>query len=211
LTAEQTTPVKVVDIIYGPLTPTRCAVVDLGSNSVRLVVFEGAGRNPVTIFNEKAVLRLGRGLQDSGMLNPEGVAQAVGVMTRFAAIARAMRADPFEVLATAAVRDASNGPAFVAAMRATLGPNVPIRVLPGQQEAAISAAGLLCGIPNAEGILADIGGGSLELVRLEAGQLREAVTLPLGVIRLSDRAGGDAQKARDLAESEPCFRCLGGA
>jgi exopolyphosphatase/guanosine-5'-triphosphate,3'-diphosphate pyrophosphatase len=183
-------------------TLSRCAVVDLGSNSVRLVVFEGHGRNPTTIFNEKAVLRLGRGLQASGQLNPEGVAQAVGVMTRFGAIARAMRADPFEVLATAAVRDASNGPAFVETLRAALGPDVPIRILPGQQEAALSAAGLLCGIPQADGILADIGGGSLELVRLQAGEVRQAVTLPLGVIRLADRAGGDALQARNLVDSD---------
>ena len=92
----------------------RSAVVDLGSNSVRLVVFEVAGRIPVPIFNEKAVLRLGRGLQNTGRLNPDGVAQAIDVMARFHAVARAMHADPFEVLATAAVRDASNGAAFVA-------------------------------------------------------------------------------------------------
>ena len=184
-----------------PSDAARCAVVDLGSNSVRLVVFEGRGRNPIAIFNEKAVLRLGRGLQTSGLLNEDGVAQAVTVMNRYAAIARAMRADPFEVLATAAVRDASNGPAFVAALEARM-PGVPIRVLSGEQEADLSAAGLLCGIPSADGMLADIGGGSLEVVWLVAGERREARTLPLGVIRLSDRAGGDHAKARVLAESD---------
>jgi cobalamin biosynthesis Mg chelatase CobN len=94
-------------------TPPRAAVVDLGSNSVRLVVFEGRGRNPVAIFNEKAVLRLGRGLETTGLLNEEGVVQALQVMRRYYAIARAMGAEPFEVLATAAVRDARNGGAFV--------------------------------------------------------------------------------------------------
>src|SRR5579875_3226736 len=96
--------------------PPRSAVVDLGSNSVRLVVFEGRGRNPVVIFNEKAVLRLGRGLHATGRLNEEGVEQAVTVLGRYAALARAMDAAPFEMLATAAVRDASNGPDFVAAL-----------------------------------------------------------------------------------------------
>ncbi|RYE87294.1 MAG: Ppx/GppA family phosphatase, partial [Oxalobacteraceae bacterium] len=72
----------------------RCAVVDLGSNSVRLVVFEGRGRNPVAIFNEKAVLRLGRGMQSTGRLNEQGVEQALRVMARYAAVARAMGADP---------------------------------------------------------------------------------------------------------------------
>jgi exopolyphosphatase/guanosine-5'-triphosphate,3'-diphosphate pyrophosphatase len=131
-------------------------VVDLGSNSVRLVVFEGQSRNPVAIFNEKAVLRLGRGLQQTGRLNEEGVHQALTVMSRYHAVARAMRAHPFEVLATAAVRDAENGADFVAGLRSRM-PGVPIRILTGKEEAALSAAGVLCGIPNAEGILLDIG------------------------------------------------------
>ncbi len=173
--------------------------MDLGSNSVRLVVFEGQGRNPVAIFNEKAVLRLGRGLHQSGRLNEDGLAQAVTVLARYHQVARAMRADPFEVLATAAVRDAANGPEFVANLQAAL-PSVTIRVLSGEQEAGFSASGLLCGIPKADGILADIGGGSLEVVHLEAGAMRQARTLPLGVLRLSDRAGGDVVRARAISE-----------
>jgi len=179
--------------------PPRSAVVDLGSNSVRLVVFEGLGRNPTAIFNEKAVLRLGRGLQQSGKLNEEGLDQALTVMARYAALANAMNAKPFEVLATAAVRDAQNGPDFVAALEASL-PGLVIRVLTGEQEAGFSAAGLLCGIPAADGILADIGGGSLEVVHLSHGQMQTARTLPLGVLRLSDRAGGDVVRARAIAE-----------
>ncbi len=179
----------------------RCAVVDLGSNSVRLVVFEGLGRNPVAIFNEKAVLRLGRGLQSTGKLNEDGVAQALTVMNRYHAIARAMGAAPFEVLATAAVRDASNGAEFVATLEQMM-PGVPIRILTGEQEADYAAAGLLCGIPSADGILADIGGGSLEVVRLDNGQRGLARTLPLGVIRLAERAGSDMVRARALAEAD---------
>ncbi len=183
------------------MTQTRSAVVDLGSNSVRLVVFEGQGRNPTAIFNEKAVLRLGRGLQQSGRLNEEGVEQALMVMARYAAIARAMRASPCEVLATAAVRDASNGDAFMDALRAGL-PDMTLRVLSGAEEAGYSAAGLLCGIPGADGVLADIGGGSLEVVQLAAGGVRAAQTLKLGVLRLSDRAGGDVVRARAIAEAD---------
>jgi exopolyphosphatase / guanosine-5'-triphosphate,3'-diphosphate pyrophosphatase len=179
----------------------RCAVVDLGSNSVRLVVFEGLGRNPVAIFNEKAVLRLGRGLQTTGLLNEEGVAAALVVMQRYQAIARAMGATPFEVLATAAVRDASNGPEFVAELRRRT-PDAIIHVLSGEEEASLSAAGVLCGIPHADGILADIGGGSLEVVRLTAGRPGSARTLPLGVIRLADRSEGDLVRARALAEAD---------
>ena len=178
----------------------RCAVVDLGSNSVRLVVFEGRGRNPTPIFNEKAVLRLGRGLQDTGRLNEDGVRQALGVMTRYHAVARAMAADPFEVVATAAVRDASNGRDFVVGLQARMA-GVPIRILSGEEEASLATDGVLCGIPDARGLMADIGGGSLELVRVGA-QRKHAVTLPLGVIRLADRAGGDILRARTIAEQD---------
>ena len=181
--------------------PRRRAVVDLGSNSVRLVVFEGDSRNPMAIFNEQAVLRLGRGLQASGRLNDEGTAQALTVMNRYAAIAHAMNAVVFEVLATAAVRDAVNGPEFIALLRNRL-PGVPITVLSGEAEADLSAAGLLCGIPDADGLLADIGGGSLELVRLDRGRRSQARTLRLGVIRLSERAAGDAARARAIVESD---------
>jgi len=180
---------------------SRCAIVDLGSNSVRLVVFEGRGRNPTAIFNEKAVLRLGRGLATTGRLNEAGVAQGLRVMTRYNAIARAMGAEPFEVLATAAVRDASNGPEFVAALEARM-PGVPIRVLSGEAEAALSSAGVLCGIPEADGILADIGGGSLEVVRVGSGAVLHAASLGLGVIRLSDRAEGDLARARAIADAD---------
>ncbi len=181
---------------------SRCAVVDLGSNSVRLVVFEGLGRNPTPIFNEKAVLRLGRGLQQTGRLNEEGVRQALGVMARYHALAVAMGASPFEVLATAAVRDAANGRAFVEGLQARM-PGVPIRILSGEAEAGLSTDGVLCGIPDAQGVIADIGGGSLELIRVGQGAPGEAgVTLPLGVIRLADRAGGDIARARLIAEQD---------
>jgi exopolyphosphatase/guanosine-5'-triphosphate,3'-diphosphate pyrophosphatase len=179
----------------------RCAVVDLGSNSVRLVVYEGRCRNPVAIFNEKAVLRLGRGLQASGRLNDEGMREAFTVTHRYNAVARAMGAHPFEVLATAAVRDARNGPDFVARLQARM-PEVPIRVLSGQEEAEYSAMGVLCGFPSADGILADVGGGSLELVRLDKGIRGASHTLSLGAIRLAERAGGDPARARAIADDD---------
>jgi exopolyphosphatase/guanosine-5'-triphosphate,3'-diphosphate pyrophosphatase len=188
-----------------PFTPPaplpRCGVVDLGSNSVRLVVFEGHTRNPMPIFNEKAVLRLGRGMQTTGRLNEEGMAQALTVMHRYHAIARAMGARPFEVLATAAVRDADNGPTFVDALRDRM-PGVPIYILSGLEEAAYAAEGMLCGIPSADGVLADIGGGSLEVVRLVEGMRGASHTLRLGVIRLAERSGGDPVRARIIAEAD---------
>ncbi len=188
-----------------PYTPSaevpRCAVVDVGSNSVRLVVFEGQTRNPLPIFNEKAVLRLGRGLAVSGRMDEEAMAQALTVLRRYHAVARAMGAGTVEALATSAVREAANGPDFVERIRAEM-PELPVRVLSGAEEATLSAAGVLCGIPSADGVLADIGGGSLEVVRLATGSARAVQTLRLGVIRLAERAGGDVLRARAIAEAE---------
>ena len=175
----------------------RRAVVDLGSNSVRLVIYEGELRNPMQIFNEKAVLRLAKGMTSTGRLDDEALARAETVLHRYAAIARAMGASPVEVLATSAVRDAENGAAFVQAMMKRL-PEMRIAVLSGEQEAVLSAEGVLCGIPGADGMLADLGGGSLELIRLEAGKVGPAVTLPVGVIRLAERAGEDIARARAM-------------
>src|SRR6202453_155727 len=115
-----------------PALLPRCGVVDLGSNSVRLVVYEGHSRNPVQIFNEKAVLRLGRGLSATGRLNEDGMAQPSTVLHRYQAVARAMGAEPFEILATAAVRDAVNGRAFVETLQARM-PGVPIQILRSEE------------------------------------------------------------------------------
>jgi exopolyphosphatase/guanosine-5'-triphosphate,3'-diphosphate pyrophosphatase len=191
----------------------RRAVVDLGSNSVRLVVYEGNARNPVQIFNEKAVLRLAKGMTKTGLLDPATMDQAETVLCRYAAIARAMGAAPFEVLATSAVRDAANGGEFARRMTALV-PDMRINILSGEQEATLAAEGVLCGIPAADGVLADLGGGSLELVRLEAGRIGPAATLPVGVIRLADRAGGDLLKARSIVsaalEDTPFIGAAGG-
>jgi exopolyphosphatase/guanosine-5'-triphosphate,3'-diphosphate pyrophosphatase len=165
------------------------------------VIYEGHTRNPMPIFNEKAVLRLGRGLQTTGRLDEDGMRLALTVMHRYHAVARAMGCDPFEVLATAAVRDADNGPAFVEALQRRM-PGVPIRILSGVEEAGFSADGMVCGIPSADGILADIGGGSLEVIRLVNGTQGPSQTLPLGVIRLAERSAGDLIKARALAEAD---------
>ena len=181
--------------------PRRFGVVDLGSNSVRLVVFEGLSRNPLPVFNEKAVLGLGRGLQQTGRLNEAAIEPALTVLGRYAAVANAMGADPVEILATAATRDAENGPDFIAAIRARL-PDIPIHVLPGTEEGALSADGVLLGFPGADGVLGDMGGGSLELVELDKGRMGQAASLPLGALRLSDRAGGDPAKARAIVEGD---------
>jgi exopolyphosphatase/guanosine-5'-triphosphate,3'-diphosphate pyrophosphatase len=181
--------------------PRRFGVVDLGSNSVRLVVFEGLSRNPLPIFNEKAVLGLGRGLQQTGRLNEAAIEPALTVLGRYAAVAHAMGADPVEILATAATRDAANGRDFIAAINARL-PDIPVHILSGREEGALSADGVLLGFPGADGVLGDMGGGSLELVELDRGRMGQATSLPLGALRLADRAGGEAAKARAIVEGD---------
>jgi exopolyphosphatase/guanosine-5'-triphosphate,3'-diphosphate pyrophosphatase len=190
--------------VVRPLTesvvvPRRLGVVDLGSNSVRLVIFEGLTRNPQVVFNEKAILGLGRGLHATGRLNEEAIGECITVLERYAVVAAAMRADPVEVLATAAVRDALNGPAFVEMLRRRF-PVLPIRVLDGDEEARLSAEGVLGGIAEADGVLGDLGGGSLEVVRIAGGSVTASATLRLGVIRLAEQAGGDVVRARAIAE-----------
>ncbi len=184
-----------------PDSSRRRAVVDLGSNSVRLVVFQGESRNPMQIFNEKAVPRLARGLIRTGRLDDAAMDETVTVMRRYGAIARAMGAAPFEALATSAVRDAANGAAFVARLEAEI-PGLRVIVLSGEEEARLSAEGVLCGIPGADGILADLGGGSLELVRLSEGRIGPAATVPVGVIRLAERALEDRTRARAIVADE---------
>lgn len=184
----------------GPDKP-RFGVVDLGSNSVRLVVYEGLLRNPHAIFNEKAVLGLGRGLHVTGRLNEEASAQTLTVLSRYHALARGMGADPVEVLATAAVRDATNGQDFMDGLEAVM-PGSRISVLSGDEEARLSAEGLLMGVPMADGVLGDLGGGSLELVKLARGEIVETVSLPIGTIRLADRSEGDIARARGIVETE---------
>jgi exopolyphosphatase/guanosine-5'-triphosphate,3'-diphosphate pyrophosphatase len=168
--------------------PAHHAVIDIGSNSIRLVVFEGMGRSPVPIFNEKVLSGLGRRLQATGRLDPDGVESALVNLQRFAALARAMEVTRLDMLATAAVRDAEDGAAFVNAVRKRTG--CPIRVLDGADEARYSAMGVLSGMPEALGIMGDLGGGSLELVELEAGETQRHATLPLGPFRLSRTGNG---------------------
>ncbi|MFO1057631.1 MAG: Ppx/GppA family phosphatase [Dongiaceae bacterium] len=174
--------------------PGRVAVVDIGSNSIRLVVFERPGRAPLPLFNEKVLCGLGRGLDGTGRLNEAGVESALGNLVRFVQLARAMGVARLDLLATAAVRDAANGPAFVAEVERRCA--VAVRVLSGEDEARLSALGVVSGIPAADGLMGDLGGGSLELVALDRGRLGRRATLPLGPLRLADSTEGDRDAAR---------------
>jgi exopolyphosphatase/guanosine-5'-triphosphate,3'-diphosphate pyrophosphatase len=175
------------------------AIVDIGSNSVRLVVYDGRTRAPVPLFNEKAVCGLGQGLQQTGRLNPDGVAEALQMVGRFVRLARAMDVGILDVLATAAVRDASDGAAFVAAIEEQC--DIDVTVLAGEEEARLAAMGVLCSTPNADGAVADLGGGSLELVALDHGRFAGlSTTFPLGVLRLSDASNGQRAVAEMLID-----------
>jgi exopolyphosphatase/guanosine-5'-triphosphate,3'-diphosphate pyrophosphatase len=181
-------------------TVGRIAVIDLGSNSLRLVVFERLGGALFPLLNEKVMCALGRGISSTGRLNPEGVALAFVNLRRFVALASALRVEHLAVLATAAVRDAIDGPAFAAEVERQC--RVPVKIVEGGEEARLSAAGVLAGIPDADGLVCDLGGGSVELVRVEAGspsltgeigKIGPGITLPLGPLRLAEL--GDSIKA----------------
>ncbi|WP_448204191.1 Ppx/GppA phosphatase family protein [Azospirillum sp. sgz302134] len=162
----------------------RVAVIDIGSNSIRLVVYDGLKRSPLPLFNEKVLCGLGRGVEKSGRLNPEGVAQALEALERFAMLAAGMRIGRLDIIATAAVRDADDGAAFVEAVKNRTG--LEVRVISGEEEARLSAMGVLSGTPAADGLVGDLGGGSLELVQLNRGVIGEHVTMPLGPLRLME-------------------------
>ena len=160
----------------------RQAVIDIGSNSVRLVVFEGLIRAPLPVFNERVLCGIGRGLAETGKVDEEGVGLALSTIKRFVAISREMGAGDPEMVATAAVREAENGPDFVAQVREEC--SFSVRVLSGVEEARLSALGAVSAVPEADGVMGDLGGGSLELVVLNSGEIGESITLPLGTLRL---------------------------
>jgi exopolyphosphatase/guanosine-5'-triphosphate,3'-diphosphate pyrophosphatase len=183
----------------------RVAVIDIGSNSLRLVVFDKRSRCPVPVFNEKAQPGLGKGLERNGHLNPEAIPLAITNIRRFVTLAEAMGVEAIALLATAAVRDAKDGALFAAQIEKQTGRKV--QVVSGEEEARLSAQGVLAGIPEADGLMGDLGGGSLELVRLEAGRIREHVTLPLGPLRLAEATNGDLDAAQKLIDRQ--FEKLG--
>jgi exopolyphosphatase/guanosine-5'-triphosphate,3'-diphosphate pyrophosphatase len=194
----------------------RVAVVDLGSNSLRLVVFERLGTTLTALLNEKVMCALGRGIARTGRLNPDGTELALSNLERFVALARALSVDHLAILATAAVREARDGPAFAAEAERRCG--VPVQIIAGTEEARLSAAGVLAGIRGAHGVVADLGGGSVELVPVNArigdagaaavpGQplagagvpgIGAGISLPIGPLRLTEL--GDARKVADFVE-----------
>lgn len=176
------------------------AVVDIGSNSVRLVVYEGATRSPAPLFNEKVLCGLGRTIATTGQLSPKGVELALRALRRFRSLCDQMDCERVEVIATAAAREAENGPGFIAEARDAMG--APITVLTGQREAELAALGVAAGLQHVDGFAGDLGGGSLELIDIKDGGLAGGLTLPLGSLRLMDQSGGNLAKAAKIVDAE---------
>ena len=160
----------------------RTAIIDIGSNSIRLVVYQGPARLPAILFNEKVMAGLGKGLAATGAIERSGLAKARVALARFAAVAREMEVGSLRTVATAAVRDASNGGELIATAQAL---GLDVEILNGEQEAQGAGEGVLSAIPHADGIVGDLGGGSLELVRVRCGEICERVSFPLGVLRIA--------------------------
>lgn len=176
------------------------SVVDIGSNSVRIVIYEGLSRAPTVLFNEKVLCGLGRGIAATGKMDEEGVERALRALKRFKALSDQARAGTMHVLATAAAREASNGPAFIEAATEIL--SAEIRVLTGKEEALYSAYGIISGFYEPDGIAGDLGGGSLELIDIKDKTHGDGITLPLGGIRLSELSEGSLSKARSFAKKQ---------
>ncbi len=174
------------------------SVVDIGSNSVRLVVYEGLVRAPTVLFNEKVLCGLGKGIADTGRLNAKAVEGALAALKRFRALSAQAGAKTLYALATAAAREAANGSAFIMEAERLLG--VKVKVLTGPEEAYYSAMGIISSVYRPDGIAGDLGGGSLELVDVRDRTIGAGITLPLGGLRLSDMAGGSVSKAQKLAK-----------
>lgn len=166
----------------------RVGVIDVGSNSVRMVVFDGAARSPAYFYNEKIMCALGAGLSETGRLNPLGRVRALSAIRRFAALAKGMGITPLTAVATAAVREASDGREFREDVERETG--IKIWIIDGKEEARLSAQGVLLGWPGSYGLVCDIGGSSLELADLAEGRVGRRVSSPLGPLKLREIKGG---------------------
>jgi exopolyphosphatase/guanosine-5'-triphosphate,3'-diphosphate pyrophosphatase len=172
------------------------AIVDIGSNSVRLVAYESHSRAPTPTFNEKALCGLGRGVVTTGLLPEDAIAKALAALQRFRVLCDTMRVSDLRSIATAAVRDAVNGPQFLSLAERAIG--CKIELLSGQQEARLSALGVVSSIHNADGVVGDLGGGSLELTEVKGGNAAYGLTLPLGGLSLMDLSERSPKKAAKI-------------
>jgi exopolyphosphatase/guanosine-5'-triphosphate,3'-diphosphate pyrophosphatase len=177
-------------------TPDR-AVIDIGSNTVRMVIYTGPTRVPETLLNEKVTARLGRGLATTGRISDRAQEIALAGLRRFHFLLQSAGVRNITVVATAAARDAENGGEFLQKIREI---GFSPRLLTGEEEAVATATGVLAAFPRAHGVVADLGGGSLELVGIESGQTHRGVSLPLGTLRLESLRKKGLSSIRDVAQ-----------
>lgn len=185
------------EAINGLNGPEQQAVIDIGSNTVRLVIYGGPARAPVVLHNEKVSAKLGKAVAESGKLSDKAMNAALVALGRYAALLEARGIRRVHTVATAATRDASNGPEFLAQV-AELG--LKPCLLSGEEEALTSAAGVVGAFPVATGVVADLGGGSLELVHIAEGKCEHGSSLPLGTLRLPALRSAGAVKFKRKVE-----------
>ena len=173
------------------------AIVDIGSNSVRLVAYEGLTRALTPIFNEKVLCGLGKGVATTGLLAPEAMARAVAALRCFKILCRNMDISDVHVIATAATRDARNGTDFLQAASEAIGADIDL--IGGTREAELSALGVASSFHNPDGVVGDLGGGSLELIDVKKMRLGRGVSLPLGGLALADRSKESPKRALKIA------------
>ncbi len=169
------------------------AVIDIGSNSIRLVVYEDEIRSPTPVLNEKLLCGLGRKRAPDGRLNRQAVERAFATLRRFARLCEQARVRRTYAFATEAVRRATDGAEFIAEAERCCG--AKIQVLKGSEEAELAAAGIASGFLDPDGFVGDLGGGSLELIDLKGKEVLAETSVPLGSLNLMDVAGKDFAKA----------------
>lgn len=196
-------------------------MVDIGSNSVRLVVYDELGRAPFPRFNEKSLCRLGEGLETTGLLSEGSFARTIEACRRFRAICDAMAVARIDVLATEAVRRASNGNDLIAAIADAAG--FEVRLLSGAEEARFAGLGVISGFYRPTGLVGDMGGGSLEVIEVQDDRVDERdVSLPIGALPVQAMLAADGRGARKRLDAlfaerlppallaKPVFYAVGG-
>ncbi len=173
------------------------AIVDIGSNSVRLVAYESLSRALTPMFNEKVLCGLGKGVATTKLLAPEAMERALAALRCFRILCHNMNIPDVNVLATAATRDALNGAAFLAEASAAIGAD--IQLIGGTREAELSALGVASSFNKADGIVGDMGGGSVELIDVKHMKLGKGVSLPLGGLALADMSKDSTKRAQKIA------------
>ncbi|MGB0087410.1 MAG: Ppx/GppA family phosphatase [Rhodomicrobiaceae bacterium] len=176
------------------------AVIDIGSNSIRLVVYGDEVRSPTPVLNEKLLCGLGRKRTPRGGLNRHAVARAHAVLRRFRKLCEQTRVKRIYAFATEAVRSATDGAEFIAEAEKRCG-GCAIRILSGREEAELAAAGIVSGFIKPDGFVGDLGGGSLELIDLKERDVIAEASVPLGSLNLMEAAGRDFVKASSVIDS----------